>query len=157
MVSITVAISPPLAGNVEVFKNNVSLGVVSITSSFEFNVGNSISLYSTPTEVYEFDHYIQPNGNETADRQYDDEITTEGDKTITAVFELIGTKKTYDCVEGSCKENVDGSGEYIEPTCNDDCVPSAGGFELKDAVFIAGIGFVAWLFLKKLPEESKRS
>ncbi len=149
---INIAISPPLSGHVEVFKNNISLGVINMSSVFYFDVGNEISLYSTPSENYTFSHYIQPNGNETTDPDYNDTISTDGEKTITAVFELIGTEKTYDCVNKECKENLNGNGEYNEPTCNNECseVPQSGS----DMIGIAiGAVAIAWILFRKLKED----
>lgn len=143
--TVNITIVPPSSGSTEVFKNNTSLGVVSSTSTFIYNVGDTIILNSTSHEGYEFSHYIHPNGNNTTESEYNDTIVTDGEKNISAVFNLINSEQHYSCVNGNCEEDEDGI--YDEPTCNKDC-----STETKSDInigLIFGLGVIAWLIFKK--------
>jgi hypothetical protein len=145
--SVNITIMPPLSGSTEVFKYNTSLGVVTSSSTFIYNVGDPIILNSTPNEGYEFSHYIQPNGNNTTDPEYNDTIITNGEKNITTVFNIIGSEQKYSCIDGNCKE--DENGIYDEPTCNKDCYQEEPNKDDTNIGLIFGLGVIAWILFKK--------
>jgi len=149
MVTVNVTINPQSSGTTEIFKNNTSLGIVSSSLTFTFNINDTIKLSSIPNIDYEFSHYVMPNQNEITEPIYEDVITTDDTKNVTVVFESISNIQRYGCIEGVCEESE--SGNYTEPTCNNKCESSKeGGLNIG---LLFGIGVIAWLLFKKEKED----
>lgn len=153
--TVNITISPLASGTTEVFKNNISLEIVSSTSTFTFNINDTIKLSSTPNINYEFSHYTLSNENESTEPIYEDTITTEDVKNVNVIFESISDIQRYSCIEGICEESE--SGNFTESTCNNTCIPEPPIEEetdnLKNILLIVGVAAVAWTIFRSSKED----